>query len=87
MTASATPWPAVAAPDSREVPEVGALVEWWKQLRRAQRTIRTNDVLRAAAILEANARDAVKLGQRAAANRGRLKAAALLVVAATEATS
>ncbi len=74
-------WPEV--PDVRDVPEIGALREWWDELAAGARTVRTSDGLRRGAILEARARDALKLGQRAAANRDRLETAAVILEAAT----
>ena len=82
-----TPWrettsPAGEAPEARVANEVGALKEWQRQIHAGQRTVYTLDALLKAAILEAHARDEIKIGQLARANKDRLEAAALLVEAA-----
>lgn len=53
--------------------------EWQRQIRTGQRTVYTLDALLRAAILEAHARDEVRIGQLVRANLDRLEAAALLV--------
>lgn len=75
-------WRPTRSPHAGEVPvikEVGALQEWQRQIRARTRTIYTHDALLRAAILEAHARDEIRIGQLARANLDRLEAAALLV--------
>lgn len=64
--------------------EIGALVQWRREV--AARTRRTVDIdpLTRAAILEANARDELRYGMQSAARQSRLDAASIIVDAVAE---
>lgn len=66
------------------IPEAGALNEWHWELQQRQRTIHTRDPLFLAAVAEANARDALRLGCVSTANDYRAQAAAILLEAMIE---
>jgi hypothetical protein len=65
------------------VPEIGALAQWQAEVRCGARTMQTVDPLTRAACAEANARDAINLGIRGAANDYRLQAARIILDAAS----
>lgn len=67
-----------------EVPEVGALREWRRQLAAGERTRLTFDPLFYAACAEMNARDYLRVGVLGAANDYRRQAARLIVEASAE---
>jgi hypothetical protein len=78
--------PELAPPVTEAMPEVGALQEWWNELRDGLRTKYDMDDLWRAACAEASARDAVRDRLFAAATEDRLRAAEMLVQAEAEVT-
>jgi hypothetical protein len=69
------------------LPEPGALIEWWRELREHRRTKYDFDSLWRAACHEAAARDAIRDGLYMSANDERRRAAEIIVRAAAEAVA
>ena len=66
------------------LPEPGAVIEWWSELRKGLRTRYDVDPLFRAACAEMNARDALRSGLPLLANDYRRQAAEILLEAVVE---